>query len=176
MHLHQFNQHQNKILWTFESQALQINVFISRWLDAHNDYSLEWLCSIWYHSLITGHKSCCYVCTLLYFAQQVWEFFVITVVMFSKSLCVVVICGKYVSLMSWYSGQVVRKCNSVSTSFCVQWVHSLSSLGIQVCLWRPFSIARLCSLSLYLVKIFLCFGSVTLLRYSAMVYSLFKDR
>ena len=26
----------------------------------------------------------------------------------------VLICGKYVSLMSWYSGQAVRKCSSVS--------------------------------------------------------------
>ena len=75
-----------------------------------------------------------------------------------------------------YSGQMVRKCSSVSTSFCVQWVHSLSSLGMQVRLCRPFSIARLCSLSLYLVKIFLCFGSVTVLRYSATVYSLFRAR
>ena len=58
----------------------------------------------------------------------------LSLVMFSKSLWVVVICGKYVSLMSWYSGQTVRKCSLVSTSFCVQWMHSLSSLGMQVCL------------------------------------------
>ena len=58
----------------------------------------------------------------------------LSLVMFSKSPCVFVICGKYKSLMSWYNGQVVRKCSSVSTSFCEQWVHSLSSLGIQVCL------------------------------------------
>jgi len=36
-------------------------------------------------------------------------------------------CGKYVSLMSWYRWQVVRKCSSVSTSCWVQWVQSLSS-------------------------------------------------
>ena len=32
--------------------------------------------------------------------------------------------------------------------FCGQGAHSLSSLESQACLWRPFSIARLCSLSL----------------------------
>ena len=45
-----------------------------------------------------------------------------------------------------------------------------------VCLWRPFSIARLCSLSLYIVKAFLNFGSVTVVRYSAAVYSLFRAK
>ena len=49
-----------------------------------------------------------------------------------------------------YIGQEVRKCSSVSTSFCGQWAHSLSSLESQVCLRWPFSIARLCSLSLYI--------------------------
>ena len=78
-----------------------------------------------------------------------------SLVIFTNSLWVCVNCGKYVSLMSWYSGQVVRKCSSVSTTFCVQWVHSLSSLGRGVCLWRPFSIARLWSL--YLVKAIHCF-------------------
>ena len=100
----------------------------------------------------------------------------LSLVMFSKSCWMFVMWGKYVSLMSWYSGQVVKKCSSVSTSFCVQWLHSLSSLGSQVCLWRPLSMARLCSLSLYLVKDFLSFGSVTVLRYSATVYSLFRVR
>jgi len=67
----------------------------------------------------------------------------------SKLFWVFEICGKYVSLMSWYRWQVVKKCSSVSTSCWVQWVQSLSSLGSQVCRWRPLSAARLCSLSLY---------------------------
>ena len=67
----------------------------------------------------------------------------LSLVMSTNSLWVCVNCGKYVSLMSWYRGQVVRKCSSVSTTFSVQWVHSLSSLGSGVCLWRPFSVARL---------------------------------
>ena len=75
-----------------------------------------------------------------------------SLVMFTNSLWVCTNCGRYVSLMSWYSGQVVRKCSSVSTAFCVQWVHSLSSLGRGVCLWRPFSIARLWSLSLSMLS------------------------
>ena len=69
--------------------------------------------------------------------------------------------GKYVSLIWSYIWQEVRKCSSVSTSFCGQ-----SSLESQVCLRRPFSITRLCSLSLYIVKAFLKFGSVTVVRYS----------
>uniref|UniRef100_A0A8C8JHQ2 P/Homo B domain-containing protein n=1 Tax=Oncorhynchus tshawytscha TaxID=74940 RepID=A0A8C8JHQ2_ONCTS len=58
----------------------------------------------------------------------------------------------------------VRKCCSVSTSFCGQCAHSLSSFESQVCLWRPLLIARLCSLSLYMFKAFLHFGSVTVVR------------
>ena len=96
--------------------------------------------------------------------------------MFSNSLWICVIWGKYVSLIWSYIGQEVRKCSSVSTSFCGQWAHSLSSLESHVCLRRPFSIARLCSLSLYIVKAFLKFGSVTVVRYSATVYSLFRAK
>ena len=67
-----------------------------------------------------------------------------------KSLRAFVIHGKCVFLMSWYDWREVRKCSSVSSVFCVQfWEHSLSSLGSQVCLWRPFSMARLCSLRLF---------------------------
>ena len=54
-----------------------------------------------------------------------------------------------------------RKCKSDSTSLCRQCAHSLSSLESQVCLQRPFSIARPCILSLYIVEAFLHFGSVT---------------
>ena len=86
--------------------------------------------------------------------------------LFSNSLWVCVIRGKYVSLIWSYIGQEVRKCSSVSTSFCGPCAHSLSSLESQVCLRRPFSIARLCSLSLYKVKAFLNFRSVTVVRYS----------
>ena len=69
--------------------------------------------------------------------------------MFSNSLWICVIWGKYVSLIWSYIGQEVRKCSSVSTSFCGQCAHNLSSLESQVSLRQPFSIARLCSLSLY---------------------------
>ena len=41
----------------------------------------------------------------------------LTFVMFSKPSWMFVMWGKYVALMSWYSGQVVKKCSSVSTSF-----------------------------------------------------------
>ena len=69
--------------------------------------------------------------------------------LFLNSLWVCVIWGKYVSLIWSYIWQEVRKCSSVSTSCCGQCAHSLSSLESHVCLRRPFSIARLCSLSLY---------------------------
>ena len=49
-----------------------------------------------------------------------------------------------------YIGQEVRKCSSVSTSFCRQCAHSLSSLESHVCLRRPLSIAMLCALSVSL--------------------------
>ena len=42
-------------------------------------------------------------------------------------------------------------------SAVVKWLHSLSSTGSQVFLCLPFSMARLCSLSLYFVKVFLRF-------------------
>ena len=74
---------------------------------------------------------------------------------------------QYVFLIWSYIGQEVRKCNSVSTSFRGQCARSLSSLESQVCLWPPFTIARLCSLSLYIVKAFLNFGSVTVFRSSS---------
>ena len=53
-----------------------------------------------------------------------------------------VIDGKCVFLVSWYDWQlVVRKCSFFLSWFCVQWEHSLSSLGSQVCPWlRPSSI------------------------------------
>jgi hypothetical protein len=79
---------------------------------------------------------------------------------FFQILWVYVIWGKYASLWS-YIWQEVRKCSSVSTSFCEQCAHSLSSLERQVYLLRPFSIARVCSLSLYIVKDFHNFGSVS---------------
>ena len=71
------------------------------------------------------------------------------------------------SLIWSYIWQEFRKCSSVSTSLCGQCANSLSSLESQVCLRRPFLIARLCSLSLYIIKYFLNFGSVTVVRYSA---------
>ena len=84
-------------------------------------------------------------------------------------LCGSVIWGKYVSLIWSYIGQEVRKCSSVSTSFCGQCAHSLSFLESQVCLPRSLSTARLCSLSLSIVKDFLKFGSVTVVRYSSLL-------
>jgi hypothetical protein len=84
--------------------------------------------------------------------------------LFWNYLWVYVIWGKYVSLIWSYIWQEVRKCSSVSSSFCVA--------VCSACLQRPFSIARLCSLSLYIVKESLHFGSVTVVRYSANVYAL----
>ena len=66
--------------------------------------------------------------------------------LFSNSLCVCVIWGKYLSLIESYIWQV-RKCSSVSTSFCGQCAHGPSYLESQVCLQRHLSIARLCSLT-----------------------------
>ena len=90
--------------------------------------------------------------------------------LFSNYLCICVIWS--------YIWQDVRMCSSVYTHFVgsEQWAHSLSSLESHVCLRRPFSIARLCSLSLYIVKAFLNFVSVTVVRYSATVYSLFRAK
>uniref|UniRef100_A0A8K9X6M6 G protein-coupled receptor kinase n=1 Tax=Oncorhynchus mykiss TaxID=8022 RepID=A0A8K9X6M6_ONCMY len=68
------------------------------------------------------------------------------------------------------------RCSSVSTLFCRQCAHRLSSLECQVCLRRPFSIARLCSQSLYIVKAFLNFVSVTVVRNSATMHSLFRAK
>ena len=61
----------------------------------------------------------------------------LSVVKCAKSSWILVIWGKKVSPMSWYMSQVVRKCSSVSTSFCVQWGQILSSLGRWFCLYRP---------------------------------------
>src|SRR4029434_4729334 len=60
---------------------------------------------------------------------------------------------KQFCLMSSYFVHCVRKCSSVSTVPCSQWGHSLFSLGSQVCLCLPTSMARLCSLSLYFVNV-----------------------
>ena len=64
------------------------------------------------------------------------------------------------SLIWSYIGQEVRKCSSVSTSFCGQCAHRQTWLSREDRLWQPFSIARLCSLSLYIVKAFLNFGQL----------------
>lgn len=69
------------------------------------------------------------LCLFVYFPQQAW-------------MCLVLKASKFMSLMSWYSWQVVRKCRSVL-------VHLVGG-GV-----------RLCSLSLYMVKDFLSFRSVT---------------
>ena len=82
---------------------------------------------------------------------------------FSNSLWICVIRGKYASLIWSYIGQDVRNCSSVSTSFCGLCAHSLSSLESQFSLQQPFSIARLCSLSMYIVKACLKFESVIIL-------------
>ena len=84
------------------------------------------------------------------------------------------ICGKKSSLMCLYLWHCVRKCSSVSTAPSSQWQHSLSSLGSQVWWCLPFSIAKLWSLSLFIVNAFLRFLSVTMVRYSATVYCLFR--
>ena len=64
---------------------------------------------------------------------------------------------KYISLSNAYFLQCKIKCFSVSTSLCWHCEHSLSSLGSQVCLCRPVSMDKLCSLSLYIVNTFLNF-------------------
>ena len=94
--------------------------------------------------------------------------------LFWNYLCICGIWGKYVSLIWSYIWQEDRKCSSVSTSFCRQCAHSLLSLESQFCLLRPLSIARPYSLSLYIVKAFLNFGAVTVVRYYATVYPLFR--
>jgi len=70
---------------------------------------------------------------------------------FSPSRCCILV------LMSSY----VLHCSPVSTCLWGQSWHSLSSLGSQVCLCLSVSVARLWSLSLYIVSIFLSFWSVT---------------
>ncbi len=82
--------------------------------------------------------------------------------------------GKNICLICFYFSQWSRKCCSVSTSPCEQSEQSLSSLGVQVCLCRPVSTARLCPLSLYLLRVFLSLWSDTVVRYSATAYGLFK--
>ena len=79
-------------------------------------------------------------------------------------------------LRSVYVSQCSRKCCSVSTCLCGQNRHSRSSLGRQVCRCRPVSMAWLWLLSLYTVKVFLSFSSVTVVRYSASVYCLFRAK
>ena len=78
--------------------------------------------------------------------------------LFSNSLWVCVIFGKQVSLMWSYFWQEVQL--SFHQIFVGSVHNSVYSLKSQVCLWWPFSIARLCSLSLYIVKAFLNFWSV----------------
>ena len=59
-----------------------------------------------------------------------------------------------------YFVQCVRKCSSVSTVPCSQWGHSLFSLGSQVCLCLPTSMASLCTPSLCFVNVVLRLLSV----------------
>ena len=80
--------------------------------------------------------------------------------LFSNSLILWNLREINVSLIWSYFWQEIRKWSSVSTSFYGQCAHSLSSLKSQFCLRQSFSIARLGSLSLYIVKVFLYFGSV----------------
>lgn len=73
-----------------------------------------------------------------------------------------------------FISQQKRKWMSVSRLPVVQWTHSLSSLDNQLFLCFPFSKTRLWALSLYLLIICLCFVPLTVRRYSAKAYSLFK--
>ncbi len=74
----------------------------------------------------------------------------------------------YMSLFVWSLWQWRRKCTSVSTSSVLQWAHNISSLGNNVFLCLHLSMARLCTLSLYVVGIQLCcFVSLTVIRYSS---------
>ena len=71
-------------------------------------------------------------------------------VIFRNSGNIVSNLGKNSSLILVYLLHCVKKCDSVSIAPSSQWQHSLSSLGSQVCLCLPFSIAKLWSLSLYI--------------------------
>ena len=116
------------------------------------------VCSSLVALVATGHKYCCCDGTLVFYLEDtVWEFIKIGFVFkFFVDLCTL----REICLIWSYIWQEVRKCSSVSTSFCGQYAHSLSSLESQFCIRQPFSIARLCSLSLYIAKAFLKFWSV----------------
>ena len=95
-------------------------------------------------------------CCILIWSESDW-----------KSWSLHSICVKNFVLMSWYALHCSSKCVSVSTCLCGQSWHS------QVCRCWPVSMARLWSLSLYIVKVFLSFSSFTVVRYSASVYCFF---
>ena len=82
----------------------------------------------------------------------------------------------FFSLMSSYFGHFWWKCTSVSTSPVVQWPHILRSFGSQDFIRLLFSMLRLWSPSLYLVRTRLCFVSRSVTRYSANSYSRFKGQ
>jgi hypothetical protein len=86
----------------------------------------------------------CQNCTQAFHPINIWFFSSYFIV--SNSSYWIIFLGKKCSLRSEYLLQCNRKCSSISTSPLEQSEHSLSSLGSQVCLWRPVSIARLCSL------------------------------
>lgn len=86
----------------------------------------------------TSHKSRYCICTLLYFAQQMWKFFTIDHVF---------------KVLGWWVVFVPP-----AAAVC------LYPLESQVCLWRPLSTVRLRLLSLCVVKDFLSFRSVTVVR------------
>ncbi len=108
------------------------------------------------------YESCSYITTFGFFTKNEAEFF---------GGATKVKLGKYminfgVVLVSDISifGHSVRKCSSVSVTPSMQCEQSLSSRESQVCLRRAVSTARLCSLSLYIVNVFLSFTSLTALR------------
>ncbi len=109
------------------------------------------------------YESCSNNCTFGFFSKNEAEFFGWATNAKLGKYCIhfgVVVW----SLMFRYFGHSVRKCSSVSVSPSMQCEQSLSSRESQVCLRRPVSTARLCSLSLYIVNVLLSFTSVTALR------------
>ena len=79
-------------------------------MSIHGLQSLGWLC--FQPSFVaTVHKSCWCVCALLYFSQQVWEFFIIgRVFKFTSGVCNLwEVCVSDV-LVQWAGGQKVQLC------------------------------------------------------------------
>lgn len=85
------------------------------------------------------------------FSQQVWEF-------------VFIWHQIEIFFMGCEMGKKMLLKSEGPPSFSVQWEHSLSFFASQVCLCLQVCMARLCSLSLYMVRTFLSLGLISLLK------------